>query len=83
MYGADATGLSMQMSAVGAYITLVFQQNFETDKYINTFTEVMAEARLDCDVSSPIETIIPKGSAAEKNVLVSYIEGLFKKIADA
>jgi hypothetical protein len=83
MYGADATGLSVQMSAVGEYITLVFQQNFETDKYVKAFTDIIAEIGLACDVSGLIETIIPKDSTTEKNALVSYIEGLFKRLADA
>jgi len=76
MYGADATGLSLQMTAVGEYITLVFQQNFETDRYVKAFADELHEAALDHSVSDLIETTVPKDSTFKKNALEAYISSL-------
>lgn len=66
-YTSGTNGLSLQMLAIGEYITVNFMQSFETDKYINAFAQTLEEAGFKFTVSDIIENIVPSDSIEDNS----------------
>ncbi len=71
-YTSGTNGLSLQMLAIGEYITINFMQSFETDKYINAFAQTLEEAGFEFTVSDIIENIVPNDSIESTSSILNY-----------
>ncbi len=56
----DGSGICIEINTCNGYFDYCFMQEFEDDKYVNTFVDLLEQEGIYCTVSGPYDVHVPK-----------------------